>query len=286
MKKILSVIIVTYNSKPLIFDCLDSIYKFNDIGDALEVIIVDNNSDDQDAVFTQIRKDYPEDILLVKNLSNSGYGTGNNLGVEKANANHFIVVNPDVRLIRAVFSNLLTIFDSNSNIGILGVTFLDKSGPFYFKPEYYSLTRFILYKVYIAFNLFDNKSMYLSGSFLMFDKQTFIKAGGFDSNYFLYYEEPDISNRVSSLGKDVVLKNDIKVLHLANNRSFNPNLVAIELESLNYYLDKYKFDKYKVISKYLQVFQFKYFIATLLFNKPKKVLFSNWVNILKKNLNS
>ena len=54
MNKQLSIIIVTYNSEKLIFECLDSIYKYNDIGDSLEVIIVDNCSNDQEKVFEKV----------------------------------------------------------------------------------------------------------------------------------------------------------------------------------------------------------------------------------------
>lgn len=283
MKKLLSIIIVTYNSERLIFDCLDSIYKYNDLGNALEVIIVDNNSNDQDAVFSRIRNEYPEDIILIKNATNNGYGSGNNLGVENATANRFIVINPDVRLLNSIFLNLLKSFDTNHRIAMLGVTFSDKSCPLYFKPEYYSLLRFIFFKVYVSLYLFDMNRMYISGSFLMFDKKAFIEAGKFDPKFFLYYEEADISNRIINIGKDIVLAKNIMVNHLTHNRGFNPDLASFEIESLVYYLEKYKFKKMRVLNKYQQVFKLKYFIASITFNKPKKNLFKNWVELIENH---
>lgn len=283
MKKLLSIIIVTYNSERLVFDCLDSIYKYNDIGNALEIIVVDNNSSDQEAVFSRIRNNYPKDILLIKNSTNSGYGSGNNLGVDHATASRFIIINPDVRLLNSVFLNLLKIFDKDSEIGMLGVTFSDKSCPLYFKPEYYSLFRFIFLKFYVSLYLFDMNRMYLSGSFLMFDKNAFVEAGKFDPKFFLYYEEADIANRILNLNKKIVLENKIKVLHLVHNRVFNSDLATIEIESLIFYLEKYKFEGMKVLNKYQQVFKLKKFIATITFNKVKKSLFKNWAELIEKH---
>ena len=59
MHKRVSVIIVTYNSEKHIYDCLSSIYRYNDIGDLLEVIIVDNNSCNKDLMFESINRLYP-----------------------------------------------------------------------------------------------------------------------------------------------------------------------------------------------------------------------------------
>ena len=281
MKKILSIIIVTYNSERLIFDCLDSIYKFNDIGNALEVIVVDNNSNDQESVFSKIRNDYANDIILIKNETNSGYGSGNNLGVESVTANRFIVINPDVRILYPIFNQLIKTLDNNPKIGMLGVTFSDKSCPLYFKPEYNTLFRSLIFKVYVSLFLFDMRKMYLSGSFLLFDKKTFIEAGKFDPNFFLYYEEPDITNRILNLGKDIVLEKNIEVHHLTHNRGFNPSLATFEIKSLEYYLDKYQFDKISVMNNYLCTYKFKYIIATITFNKSKQILFKNWVKLIE-----
>ena len=55
MKK-LSVIIVTYNSVRHIYDCLESVFQFNDLGNELEVIVVDNHSEQQEEMFGGLRK--------------------------------------------------------------------------------------------------------------------------------------------------------------------------------------------------------------------------------------
>ena len=110
MKKKISIIIVTYNSELHIYDCLDSIFKYNDIGDDLEIIIVDNMSNNVDQMFTSIKEKYASTVKLVKNHINGGYGQGNNVGIRLAKSDIIMIMNPDVRLLQPVFnimSNLL-----------------------------------------------------------------------------------------------------------------------------------------------------------------------------------
>lgn len=281
MIKKISIVVLTYNSEQLIFDCLDSIYKFNDIGDSLEVIVVDNNSNDQKKVFTSIREKYPNDLQLINNPVNNGYGSGNNLGIKHSTSDYIIIMNPDVRILNPIFKNLISKFENNSRIGMLGVTFADKSNPFYFKPEYVSLLKSLFFNIYIYFKLFNRNQMYMSGSFLMFDKKAFVDAGLFDENLFLFYEEADISNRILKTGKYPALAKDIEVYHLKHNIVFNDRLAAIELDSLEYYLNKYKLCSKKTFKTQVLLYKIKYFAASLLMNSQKKQLFENWIDLLR-----
>ena len=70
----LSIIIVTYNSEKDIYDCLQSLYRYNDLPqDELEVIVVDNQSRDYEAMRACLGKDYPA-VRVVQNTHNGGYG--------------------------------------------------------------------------------------------------------------------------------------------------------------------------------------------------------------------
>ena len=93
MKK-LSLIILTYNSEKDIYDCLNSVYKYNDIGDYLEIIVVDNNSDNYIQMQKNIMTQYP-DVQIIANHKNGGYGQGNNLGIRAASAPIVSIMNPD-----------------------------------------------------------------------------------------------------------------------------------------------------------------------------------------------
>ena len=95
MKK-LSLIILTYNSEKDIYDCLDSVYKYNDIGDYLEIIVVDNNSDNYIQMKKNIKTQYP-DVQIIANHKNGGYGQGKGPVHPCAARGHFRGYAPNLR---------------------------------------------------------------------------------------------------------------------------------------------------------------------------------------------
>ena len=112
--KRLSIIIVTYNSEKDIYDCMASIKKYADIPmSELEIIIVDNNSKEVDSMFAKLRKLYGEDIILINNTHNGGYGQGNNVGIRRATAPVILIMNPDVRLICPIFRTAIEAFEND-----------------------------------------------------------------------------------------------------------------------------------------------------------------------------
>lgn len=238
MKKV-SIIIVTYNSLRLIQDCIKSIFDNNDIGDNLDVIVVDNASGDQKELFEMIKKEFDNHaITLLDSGENGGYGKGNNFGIARTNSDIIIVMNPDVRFVSPVFKQLCEEFKDN-NIGMAGVNFVDGSCPYYFKPEHGNLLRSLFIHHYLKKQYYNSQTMYMSGSLLVFDRSSFIKAGMFDENIFMYYEEPDITNRILKEGKEVKWLKDISVLHLAHGRKYNETLAKIKVQSYEYYCCKY-----------------------------------------------
>ncbi len=282
MSKKLSIIIVTYNSTKLIVECLDSIVKHNDLGDALEVIIVDNNSADQEELAAIIAQYKNLDILYLPTNKNGGYGAGNNVGVAQAKAPHILIMNPDVRIENPVFKTILDEFEANPKLAMTGVTFSDNSLPLYFKPEYYTVCKVLPVRFLVKYNLLRPHQTFLQGSFLTFDKEAFLQAGGFDENIFLYFEEPDITNRLLEIGKETKLLADIQVLHLTHDRKFNPFLVGVEVDSLNYYITKFKLNRKKVVRQYMLVNKIKYWISCIINNQAKKEEFKAWVDALKE----
>jgi GT2 family glycosyltransferase len=281
MNKQLSIIIVTYNSERLIFDCLDSIYQYNDIGDELEVIVVDNCSVNVDALFSKIKLNYQDKVVLIKNRVNGGYGHGNNQGAKVATSSRLVVMNPDVRLVSPIFRSIIDTFNSNKNIGMMGVRFVDGSNPLYFKPEYSTLFRLVFGRQLLKYGCYKIEQVFFSGSFLVFDKTSFIKAGLFDENIFMYHEEADISNRLLAIGKETLMAENLIVLHLAHGRTVNYKLLKIGSESRNYYFKKYKANIDKYYKNLLFIYNVKYWIAVLINNKLKKEEFKAWIIMCK-----
>ena len=180
MQKKISIVIVTYNSDNHISDCLESIFKYNDIGDALEIIIVDNMSKNTDEMFEGILNKFGDNIILIRNSQNGGYGQGNNIGIRKSKAGIIMIMNPDVRLIQPIFNKAINHFQ-NSKVVMLGMvqmvstvkrglSFMSKFGT---RPVCEVFETFLCNKI-----LFYNyKRMYFSGACFFVRKNDFEDIG-------------------------------------------------------------------------------------------------------------
>lgn len=284
--KSLSIIIVTYNSERLIYDCLDSIYKYNDIGDQLEVIIVDNCSKNTDLMFDTIKNRYTNDIVLVKSPVNGGYGHGNNQGIRLSKSPIVAVMNPDVRFVEPCLKKAIICFEEKVSLGLLGVDFVNNSNnPLYFKPEYCSLFKIIFGKYLLKYNFFNSNEVFFSGSFMFFNKKYFEEIGLYDENIFMYHEEADVSHRMLAIGKNTDLNDGIEVLHLAHGRDVNLHLLKIGNVSRKYYFEKYNGDINKYYRNLLLIYKFKYAVALIMNDKLKKEEFFTWINLCRNRGN-
>lgn len=279
----ISIVIVTYNSDKIIEDCLNSIYKHNDLGNSyVEIIIVDNNSLNQKDMFSFIRSTYPDDIILIGNDNNSGYGTANNIGIKKAKGNLIIIMNPDVRLVNDSLSLIVNHFESNSELGILGGKDMNSPISYYIRPEYLNIFYPIQTKIVNRINYFNPNTMFISGSFSVFRKEFLFQAGLYDENIFLYNEEADISKRFMLLNKSIVFDKHIKIHHLVHGRTFNSALKSAETTSLIYYLNKYDFSVAKVLGRIIFMFKVCLFVALFIGNTSKIQIFKSTIRVLKE----
>ena len=109
----LSVIIVTYNCFDLLKKCLESVCRFNDIGDELEVIVVDNG---EDGSFEKIAAEPGLERVRAFKHENTGYGAGNNAGANMSSGDVLLFLNPDTEIIEPVFRFALEKFDDDGNV--------------------------------------------------------------------------------------------------------------------------------------------------------------------------
>ena len=198
--KRLSIIIVTYHSEKDIYDCIDSVRSFTDIPcEELEVIVVDN-SPQCEPMFAKLRELYGNDIILIHNTHNGGYGQGNNVGIRKATAPVIMIMNPDVRLVQPVFRHCLEQFANQDNLVLYGFTQRQADGSIGRSTSWISTIhpyiaepfRFVTGKM----NLFFPKYMYVTGACFFLRKAAFEQVGLFDEHIFMYGEEEDIHDRL------------------------------------------------------------------------------------------
>lgn len=219
--KRLSIIIVTYKSEKDIYQCIQSIWDNCDIPrNEIEVIVVDN-SPACEPMFSNLRRQH-NDIILIHNTHNGGYGQGNNVGIRKATAPIIMIMNPDVRLCQPVFKKSLGRFDANKDLVLYGLTQRlsnNKIGPatHYWISSVHPYIATPLRFVMRHFNIFWAKYMYVSGACFFLRKKSFEDIGLFDERLFMYGEEEDIHERLMTLpNAKMEYARNLNYLHLHN----------------------------------------------------------------------
>lgn len=251
-----SVIIISYNTCNLTLQSIESVYKLTQ-GVDFEVIIVDNNSTDESV--TQIKLRFPE-VVLIENNVNEGFGRANNRGANVAKGEFLFLLNSDAYLTSNSILEFYNYMKQHSNVGVLGGEL--STGKDYPTVSYGNLPSLFEYFSYLGFkkfypNYFETKLAsgivnktqdiktvgYVNGADMFIRKSVFDNVGGFDSDFFLYFEETELSYRIQKAGfKSVILPSE-KIIHLVsfyreNELDFNFNKHKIYSQSRFMYFKK------------------------------------------------
>ena len=223
----LSVIILNYNVRYFLEQCILSVQKALEGIDG-EIIVVDNASSDGSC--EMMKNKFPH-IKLIENAINLGFPKGNNIGVAQAKGEYICILNPDTVVAEDSFAKILNskFQIPNSQLGIIGCKLIDGTGNFL--PEskrgiptpWVAFTKiFGLYKIsnyfgkYYAQHLSDNESGkvdILVGAFMMMKRELYLKVGGFDENCFMYSDDIDLSYLVLKTGKSNYYFHETSVIH-------------------------------------------------------------------------
>ena len=211
----LSIIIINYNVKFFLEQCLHTVLKAVDHIDA-EIWVVDNQSNDGSLAF--LRPLFPS-ISFIENQKNTGFGAANNQALQRCSGKYILFLNPDTLLPEDCLINCLQFLKSNSNAGALGIRMLDGSGVFL--PEskrafpspiraFYKLlgfsaffpksARFNRYSLGHLSSFENHEVDVLAGAFMMIPKAVLDLTGGFDERFFMYGEDIDLSYRIQKAG--------------------------------------------------------------------------------------
>ncbi len=240
--KKVSVIIVAYKDGNILKDALDSIQRFNDLKDDLEVIIVDN-SPENERIVKYVRQSKCRDCRYIAN-ENKGFGYGNNRGAELASGEVLAFINPDVLLVEPLFQGVYDMFAADPKLMMLGCQLLDRNRSrtfsYYFDFES-SIMEKLLTKVYNRFKIFDQKRMFTSGCNLFVRKSAFEKARGFDENVFMYNEEADLKRRILKEYPDgrIAFDKNHSLIHLGGSLGFSEKRFRLLKDSLIYFARKH-----------------------------------------------
>ena len=210
----LSVIIVSYNVKAYLDQCLKSVIRASK-NINVEIIVVDNFSKD-DSV-EHIKSNFPS-VHLIQNKSNLGFGTANNIAAKQATGDYILFLNPDTIVGEDNFELALKEFRDFPNLGSLGCRMIDGKGNFLpeskrgFPTPWVAFYRIIgLAKLfpkskkwagYYLGNVAESEnaqSQIHCGAWMMLSKEALNKSHGFDEALFMYGEDIDLSYRIIEL---------------------------------------------------------------------------------------
>lgn len=208
----LSVVIVNYNVKYYLEQCLRSVIKASENIDT-EIFVVDNNSSDNSISY--LKPLFPS-VSFISNKDNPGFSKANNQAIKIATGEYILLLNPDTIVGEHTFSNVCDFMDAHTNAGALGVKMTDGYGRFL--PEskrgfpspwnsfckIFGLSKLFPYSpVFAKYHLrYLNKNEIhevdvLAGAFMLLRKTVLDKVGVLDEDFFMYGEDIDLSYRVT-----------------------------------------------------------------------------------------
>lgn len=224
----LSVIIVNYNVKFFLEQCLQSVFgAIKNIG--AEVIVVDNNS--VDGSVTMVKEKFAG-ALVIENHKNAGFSAANNIAIKKATGEYILLLNPDTVVEEDTFSKCIRYMDEHPEAGALGVKMIDGKGKFLPESKRGLPTpRVSFYKIFGLSKLFPGSKEFgryhlsylpenqtnevdiLCGAYMMIRKQALDAAGLLDETFFMYGEDIDLSYRIQKAGFKIVYFPEITIIH-------------------------------------------------------------------------
>lgn len=234
----ISVVVLNYNNKNVIFRNIDTLLKFNFRYD-YEIVVVDNNS--TDGSYEELLNKYKNisNVKIVKNKKN-GCSSGRNLGVSVAKNDYIVFLDSDEWILHKYWlDNYLTILNSYPEIGAIGWSagWFNKQGFAYIYDAWFEHR-------YMSPNmLFRSDIGYLATCGFLITKELFDKVGGFDLFYDpTCYEDTDLALKVRDAGFEIVYSTYLGVGHLPHQttKSGTDSHTKLLNEKGEYFVKKWK----------------------------------------------
>lgn len=249
-----SIIIVTYNSSLCIGACLAPLLDVSEV----ELVVVDNDS--KDGTAAKLQKEFPQ-VTLIALHDNIGFGRACNIGVTASSGTFFLFLNPDTIARVESIRTLIQFNEKHPRVGILGGRLVDPTGlPLQSMGDTPSLTGLVMDKplAWIAKRVGPRgfirqmlgrcsakfhmpheaqRVAWVSGAFLGCQRSIWNEIGGFDEQFFMYYEDVDLCLRATQVGWEVWHVPEAVIQH-QSGASFGGNLYK---QKEIYYANQYYF---------------------------------------------
>ncbi|MBM2814485.1 MAG: glycosyl transferase family 2 [Ignavibacteria bacterium] len=240
----ISIIIVNYNVKEFLYDCIRSIEKAKkDL--QIEIIVVDNNSSDASVQFLQPIFPYIRFISLDENI---GFGRANNIAIEQSTGKFVLILNPDTILNEDTLSDINNYMQAHPEAGIAGVKILNKDGSFQLACRRGFPTPWAAFcKLYGLQKLFPKSPFFarynqtfrdidqtyevdaVMGAFMFCRREVLQELNGFDPEFFMYGEDLDLCYRAKKIGWKVVYVHSTSIVHFKGESTRRSSLNDVKI---------------------------------------------------------
>ena len=264
----LSIIILNYNVRFFLEQCVLSVQKALENIDG-EIIVVDNNSSDGSC---EMMKTLFPNVKLIENKENLGFPKGNNIGVAQAKGDYICILNPDTVVAEDSFTKILKTENWKLNTGIIGCKLIDGTGNFL--PEskrgvptpWVAFTKiFGLYKVFPKSKLFNQyyaqhlsqnqsgKVDILVGAFMFMKRALYNEIGGFDENCFMYSDDIDLSYMALQKGKSNYYFHETTIIHYKGESTIRDGLYMKRFQEAMQFFYKKHFRKSFIFDFFMKI---------------------------------
>jgi len=227
----LSVIIVNYNVKELLENCINSILAAS-TKIKTEIIVVDNNSFDGSVEYLQNKFSHLQNFKIISNKINLGFSKANNQGVKIASGKYVLILNPDTLLKEDTLEKTIGFYEKNNNAGAVTCKLILPNGKLdlacrrSFPTPSVAVFRILgLSKIFPKSKTFGKYNLtYLNenstyevdsvvGAFMLIKKEIYDKINGFDEEYFMYGEDLDLCYRLKKAGHKNYYFHETSIIH-------------------------------------------------------------------------
>jgi GT2 family glycosyltransferase len=255
-----SVIIVNWNTRDILYDCLKSVYEQTS-GLDFEVIVIDNASEDGSQ--EMVKKEFRE-AVLIENSTNRGFAAANNQGLEIAKGRYALLLNSDTVVLENAIAKTVTYADTKPEAAVVGCRILypDKSlqtSCFMF-PSLLNLlfSATYLYKLFPESRIFGRENIswwnrddereveVVTGCFMLVRREAIGQVGVMDENFFMYGEETDWCYRFNKSGWKCLFTPVATIVHI-HGASSRRRKCAMELQcraSILHFIRKHRGELY------------------------------------------
>ncbi|MCR9134018.1 MAG: glycosyltransferase [bacterium] len=257
----ISIVIVNYKVKEYIANLLNSIYKAKRAY-TLQIIVVDNNSEDNSIAY--LRERYPE-VIYIENKENVGFGKANNQGFDIATGKYTLVINPDTLVSEDTLECMMDYMEEHPSCGASGCKILNPDGTYapeskrsvptigtaiskVFGLNYLFPKHKILGSYYLGWIDEDEiaEIPVLSGCFMFWRTSVLHQLNGFDERFFMYGEDIDLCYRIQETDFYIAYVPTTSIIHYKGESTRKGDLKYVKIfnKALYQFFDKHHSSNY------------------------------------------